>query len=143
MPASFSHVLAIAAIVRNMVIGAQRSLQEKDGEQVTDMHSYWIAAENKWLAARFGLEAQCIRTPRSKLHTLGEDIKRLLTLVRPIAKESGEEVFLDSIGPLAEFETGSERQRRVYRESGDWGVVVEDMKDRWAKELEITMKREG
>lgn len=143
MPASFGHVLAITSIIRNMVIGTQRMLQEKEDQQMEDLHSYWIAAENKWLAARFGLEAQCIRTPRSKLHSLADDIKRLLGLVRPIAKESGEEAFLDPILPMAEFETGSERQRRVYRESGNWSAVVEDMKDRWAKELELTVKREG
>jgi carboxylate-amine ligase len=143
MPPTLQHCLALAALIRSLVIGAQRLLQHKPRLQRGDLHRYWIAVENKWLAARFGLEAQCIRTLRSKLKSLGDDVDRMLGVLRPIARESGDEGFLDFFQPVADFETGADRQRRVYRESGDWKAVVNDMKDRWAKDVEVATKRES
>jgi len=137
MPPSLDHALAIAALIRCLVIAAERLLEHKPRLQRGDLRRYWIALENKWLAARFGLQAQCIRTPRSKLHTLSEDVERLLGILRPIARETGEEHFLDFFEPLGQFETGAERQRRVYRETGDWKAVTGDMKDHWATSISV------
>src|SRR3712207_7875775 len=36
--------------------------------------------------------------------------------------------------PVEGFESGADRQRRLYRESGKWQVVVDDMKQRLAQE---------
>lgn len=133
MPPSLEHALAIAALIRCVVIAAERLLDKKPRLQRGDLRRYWIAVENKWLAARFGLKAQCIRTPRGRSHTLAEDVERLLGILRPIAQETGEENFLDFFAHMDDFETGAERQRRLYRDSGDWKVVIADMRDNWLK----------
>ena len=53
----------------------------------------------------------------------------------PIAQETGDAPFLAAFQPLDRFESGAERQRRLYRDAGNWKVVIEEMKDRLAQEL--------
>jgi hypothetical protein len=38
--------------------------------------------------------------------------------------------------PVEQFESGADRQRRLYRETGNWKVVVDDMKQHLAQDLE-------
>jgi hypothetical protein len=37
--------------------------------------------------------------------------------------------------PLKNLESGADRQRRLFRDSGDWKAVINDMKERLAQEL--------
>jgi hypothetical protein len=48
-------------------------------------------------------------------------IERLL----PIARETGDEAFLAPFRPVARFEPGSTLQRRLYRKTGRWKVVMD------------------
>jgi hypothetical protein len=63
-------------------------------------------------------------------------VERLL----PIGDESGDGIYLHAVQQLVASETGAERQRRIYRQTGSWVPVIDDMKDRWVHELtEIAM----
>jgi gamma-glutamyl:cysteine ligase YbdK (ATP-grasp superfamily) len=82
------------------------------------------------------LQAQCIRTPGGKRQPLAQDLAELLERLLPVAKETGDAPFLSALRPVDQFETGADRQRRLYREKGNWKVVIDDMKQRLAQELE-------
>jgi hypothetical protein len=43
--------------------------------------------------------------------------------------------FLQTVYPT-EFESGADRQRRLYREHGTWDRVLDEMKHRWVTELD-------
>lgn len=140
MPATLETTLALVALVRTLAIASQRLLEDHPRLQRGDIRRHWIAVENKWLATRYGLQAMYIRTPAGKRRPLKQDIAELLDRLLPIAREAGDDVFLSSLLPLDQFESGADRQRRLYRESGESRPLVEDLVSRLSAELDETGK---
>jgi carboxylate-amine ligase len=136
MPATLGTTLAIIALVRSLVIASQRLIEERPQMQRGDVRRHWIAVENKWLATRYGLEANYIRTPVGKRRPLKQDFLDVIDRMMPIARESGDDAFLQGVLPLDRFESGADRQRRLYRESGEVRPLVDDMVASLAAELE-------
>lgn len=136
MPVTLGVVLGLVALVRALVIASLRLLEEKPRLRRGDLRRYWIVPENKWLAARYGLQAECIRTPGGRRQPLARELTALLERLLPVAREAGDEVYLASLQPVEQFELGADRLRRIYRDSGSWKAVVDDMKRRWAQDLE-------
>jgi carboxylate-amine ligase len=136
MPPSLPVILGIAALVRVLVVAAQRLLEERPRLRRGDLRRYWVAPENKWLASRYGLGAQCILTPGGKRQPLARGLAELFDRLAPLAQELGDAPFLAALQPAEQFESGADRQRRLYRETGNWKVVIDDMKQRLAQDLE-------
>src|SRR5438445_1059678 len=136
MPATLAHVLGLTALIRCLVIASQRLLQDKPRLRRGDLRRYWIAVENKWLAGRYGLQAQCIRSPGGKRQPLAQDLAELFERLQPIAQEMDDYPFLAALQPLDRFQSGADRQRQLYRDAGNWKVVIDDMKGRLAQELD-------
>jgi carboxylate-amine ligase len=136
MPPSLGVTLGLVALVRGLVIAARRLLEERPRLARGDLRRYWVVPENKWLAGRHGLRAECILSPGGKRQPLAQGLAELLERLGPIARETGDDPFLAALGPPERFESGAERQRRLYREAGDWKAVVADMRQRLAQELE-------
>jgi carboxylate-amine ligase len=134
-PASLGEVFGLSALTRCLVISSLRLLQERPHLQRGDMRRHWIAVENKWLATRHGLAAIYIRTPAGKRRPLANDVADLLEKMTSVAAESSDQGFLE-IFKRGKFEAGADRQRRLYREKGDWKPVVDDMVQRLTRELE-------
>jgi carboxylate-amine ligase len=134
-PPTLAATLGVVALIRCLVISAQRLLQERPKLLRGDMRRHWIAIENKWLATRYGLKAMYIRTPSGKRRPLAHDLAELINRLIPIARETGDYPFLAALLPIEQFETGAERQRRLYRESGSWKALIDDMTGRLAEEL--------
>lgn len=138
MPATLGVALGLAALVRCLVIAALRLLAEKPRLRRGDPRRFWIVPENKWLATRYGLQAQCIRTPAARRRRLVQELADLLERLAPIARETGDLPFLAALQPIDQFETGAERQRKLYRDTGSWKAVTDDMKQRWLQDLDAT-----
>ncbi len=135
MPDSLATTFGLVALIRSLVISAQRLLTERPLLRRGDIRRHWIAIENKWLATRYGLEAMYIRTPSGKRAPLAQDLSDLIGRLSPIARESGDYPFLAALLPVDKFESGADRQRRLYRETGSWPALVDDMTMRLAEEL--------
>jgi carboxylate-amine ligase len=136
MPPTLTDVLALTALIRCLVIASQRLLEEKPRLRRGDLRHYWIVTENKWLATRYGLQGQCIRTPGARPKPLAHELAALIERLLPIAREIEDYPFLAALPPIDRFESGADRQRRLYRERGDWKAEIDDMKQRWAQDLE-------
>ena len=136
MPDSLATTFGLVALIRSLVISAQRLLEEKPLLRRGDMRRHWIAIENKWLATRYGLEALYIRTPSGKRATLVHDLADLITRLTPIARESGDFPFLSALLPIEKFQSGADTQRRQYRDTGNWQALVDQMTTRLAGELQ-------
>ncbi|HWG43375.1 MAG TPA: YbdK family carboxylate-amine ligase [Gemmataceae bacterium] len=136
MPLTLGRVFGLTALLRTLTIASQRLLEQRPKMRQGDRRHYWIAVENKWLATRYGLDAKCIRTPGGKRRGLTEDVARLLEQMRPTAAETGDADFLASLQSQEKLETGSDRLRGLYRETGDWRALIEEMKTPWVRELE-------
>ena len=133
MPATLGATVGLVALIRSLVVATQRLLEERPHLQRGDMHRQWIAVENKWLATRYGLGAMYIRTPGGKRRPLKHDLKELINRLLPVAKENGDDRYLAALLPLEKFESGADRQRRLYRETGSWPALIADMIQRWRK----------
>lgn len=135
MPDSLATTFGLVALIRCLVISAQRLLEEKPLLRRGDSRRHWIAIENKWLATRYGLEALYIRTPSGKRAPLSQDLSDQINRLIPIARETGDYPFLAALLPIDNFESGADRQRRLYRDNGSWPALVDDMTTRLAEEL--------
>ncbi len=136
VPGTIALTLSLVALIRSLVVATQRLLEEKPHLRRGDVRRNWIAVENKWLATRYGLEAMYIRTPGGKRRPLKEDLHDLLDRLLPIARDNGDDRFLSALLPIEEFESGADRQRRIYRDSGQWKDLITDMKERLSQELD-------
>jgi carboxylate-amine ligase len=130
-PPTMASMLSLVALTRALVSDALTRLADDPALATGDRRTFWLAMHNKWLAGRFGLKAQFQRTPDGEHLTLLEDTEQLLERLQPVYAAHGDEAHW----PDLHAESGAERQRRIYRETGDWRAVVNDMTSRWAEEL--------
>ena len=127
MPMTLTEVFQLVALMRTLAIATLRLLDEKPRSRHGDYRRQWVAVENKWLATRYGLDAIYIRTPGGKRRPLAYDLSELLERLLPVAKETGDAVFLASLKPVDKLVNGADRQRELYRAKGDWKPLIDSM----------------
>ena len=120
--------VAIAAYCQALV----KLLSERfdAGEEIPSYHRI-LTSENKWLAARYGLDAPVmdlatgrrIRIPVAKL------VRRTLRDLEPHARELGSERELEGISALLDRGNSAERQLRIYNANRDIVEVVRAIAD--------------
>ena len=135
MPPSLAMTYSIVTLIRCLAINSLRLLDELPLLRRGDMRRHWIAVENKWLATRYGLGAMYIRTPGGKRRPLDHDLGELIHRLLPIAEETGDASFLKALLPVEQLESGAEHQRRLYRDTGNWKSLIDDMTRRLSQEL--------
>lgn len=135
VPGTTDQIFGIAALLRCLVIFGQRLMDEKPQLRRGDVRRQWIAVENKWLATRSGLEAVYISAPTGKRHSLRHEVAGLLEKLMPVAQQHGDEHTLRSLGLIHTYRSGSDRQRRIYREEGNWRAITDQLSAQLAKEL--------
>jgi carboxylate-amine ligase len=134
-PATLGRLLSLAALVRSLVIDALARLEEQPELLAGDRRRFWLAQENRWLATRYGLNAQCVRHPGGRRGSLLDDTAELIDRLRPVAESAGEWPLLAEL-ERGIAESGAERQRSIYRQAGNWQAVIDDMKHRWLPEVD-------
>jgi len=135
-PPTFTQILGLTSLARCLVTYALARLEENPDFGRGDQNRFWLANENRWLAARYGLQAACVRGPNEERKTLAEDAAQLLTDLRSTAEAIGELQFLRLLEPVDQLDTGAERQRGIYRKTGQWKPIVDDAQKRWRQDLE-------
>lgn len=136
VPLTITETLRLVALVRSLTVAGLRLLADKPRLVRGDIKRHWIAVENKWLATRYGLQAIYIRTPSGKRRPLVKDLSDLIERVMPIAKETGDDKYLAALNPVAKLETGADRQRKHFRDSGNWKSLVDYMALQLLQDLE-------
>jgi len=85
-----------------------------EADQTFESLPPWLVRENKWRAARYGLEAEVITPlPGRRLVPLREGLAEWVDRLIPIARDLGCEKELAFAGELAEHGASYERQRRA------------------------------
>lgn len=135
MPLTLETTFGLVALIHCLVINTQRLITERPQLIRGDMRRHWVAIENKWLATRYGSQAMYIRSPSGKRRPLINDISELIERLIPVADEVGDGPFLRALRPGEKYESGAERQRRLYRETGNWQTLIDEMTQRWVGEL--------
>jgi carboxylate-amine ligase len=100
------------------------------GEQIPSYHRI-LTAENKWLAARYGLEAPVmdLATGRRNRVPVAQLIRRTLRDLEPHARELGSDSELDGIRAILDRGNGADRQLRIYNANRDIVEVVRELAD--------------
>jgi glutamate---cysteine ligase / carboxylate-amine ligase len=104
------------------------SEQYNAGEEITSYHRI-LTAENKWLAARYGLEAPVMDlvTGRRNRVPVAQIIRRTLKLIAPHARELGSEQELAGIDDIIRRGNGADRQLHVFNANRDIVEVVREI----------------
>lgn len=92
-------------------------------------HQAWTIRENKWRAARYGVEAEIIRDEEGNLMSLRRSIGDLVERLCPTAERLGCIEELDGINDILERGTSAVRQREVFAETHDLSRVVDSLVD--------------
>jgi len=100
------------------------------GEEIASFHRI-LTAENKWLAARYGLEAPVIdlATGRRNRVPVAQLVRRTLRDLEPHARELGCERELEGIREILSRGNGADRQLRIYNANRDIVEVVREIAD--------------
>jgi len=121
-------VVAITALCQALV--KHYSEHFDAGEAIPSYHRI-LTTENKWLAARYGLEAPVmdLATGRRNRQPVSQLIRRTLKTVAPHARELGSEEELAGIEEILSRGNGADRQLRVFNANRDIVEVVREIAD--------------
>ena len=115
---SLRTAVALTALTQCVVA---RSLEETGPQGPYDRE---LAVENKMRAARHGMDAAFYDAREKTTVPAREMVRDLVERLRPISQDLGCEDELLNVLEIVEGGTGSQRQREVYEESGDFLDVV-------------------
>jgi glutamate---cysteine ligase / carboxylate-amine ligase len=120
------HELAgLSALMQCLVVDLDRRLEA--GETLPTMPP-WHVQENKWRAARYGLEAEVILDAAGSERLVTEDIEDLLERLTPLARELGCEAELSAVADIPRVGASYQRQRKVAADTGgDLAAVVDSV----------------
>jgi carboxylate-amine ligase len=120
------HTLGLAALVQAMV----KELAEhyEAGERLS-RYPYEMLDENKWLAARHGLEAELVDLPEMSRVDVPELTRRLMDRLRPHSEELGSAQHFAAVEDLLVNGNGGARQIVVYEANHDLREVVREIVD--------------
>jgi glutamate---cysteine ligase / carboxylate-amine ligase len=98
------------------------------GAEIPSYHRI-LTTENKWLAARYGLEAPVmdLATGRRNRVPVAQLIRRTLRELEPHARELGCDRELEGIGEILVKGNGSDRQRRTWNANRDIVEIVREI----------------
>jgi carboxylate-amine ligase len=119
-------VVAIAAFYQALV---KLYCEQYDaGREIPSWHRM-LTTENKWLAARYGLEAPLmdLATGRRNRVPVSQLVRRTLRDVEPHARELGSERELEGVQEILSRGNGADRQLRVWNANRDIVEVVREI----------------
>jgi glutamate---cysteine ligase / carboxylate-amine ligase len=118
------HALALAAMVQAMV--KELSEHFDAGEALSD-YPYEMLDENKWLAARHGLDGELVDLPSSDRVPTRQLARRLYDRLKDHAQDLGSSAELEGILDLLEHGNGAARQVVVYEANHDLREVMAEI----------------
>ncbi|MDE3191528.1 MAG: carboxylate-amine ligase [Acidobacteriota bacterium] len=98
------------------------------GEEIPSFHRI-LTTENKWLAARYGLDAPVmdLQTGRRNRVPVAQAIRRTLRTIEPHARELGSDAELAGVEDILRRGSSADRQLRVFNANRDIVEVVREI----------------
>jgi carboxylate-amine ligase len=124
MPMRLEESIAIAALCQAVLA----KLYQLHKQNLTFRHySRALLMENKWRAARYGLDGKLIDFGRQEEVPARRLIGEILEFVSDVVEELGSREEIGYIQRILEEGTGADRQLKVFHETGDLKRVVDYM----------------
>jgi glutamate---cysteine ligase / carboxylate-amine ligase len=120
------HTLALAAMVQAMV---KELAEHFDAGKRLSRYPYEMLDENKWLAARHGLEGSLVDLPKTARVAVPDLARRLIERLHPHADALGSAEDLEFLEDLLENGNGASRQAVVFAANHDLREVVREIVD--------------
>jgi carboxylate-amine ligase len=114
---------ALVALTHCLVVDLEERLAA--GETLPTMPP-WHVQENKWRAARYGLDAEIILDSACRERLVTDDLLDLLERLEPVARRLGCATDLASVADIPTVGASYQRQRKVAAETGGDLVAVVD-----------------
>lgn len=125
IPMRVDETIAIAALIQATMVKLYR-LHAKN--QSWRVYSRALLMENKWRAARYGIDGMLIDLGKEREVPERELLLEYLDWVDDVLDELGSREEINTIRWILEHGTGADRQLKVYNESGhDFKAVVDYM----------------
>jgi glutamate---cysteine ligase / carboxylate-amine ligase len=121
------HTLALAALVQALV---KELCEHFDSGEELSRYPYEMLDENKWLAARHGLDGELVDLPSRDRVRTSELTRRVVDRVRGHAQDLGSGNELEGIGDLLDHGAGATRQMVVFQANHDLHEVVREIVDK-------------
>ncbi|WGW12914.1 glutamate--cysteine ligase [Saxibacter everestensis] len=122
---TMSEITAIAALTQCLIDDFSQRLD--DGETLPTMPP-WFVQENKWRAARYGMDAIIILNDKGDERLVTEDLAELLPRLAPVAERLGCSEELASINTIIDRGASYQRQHAVAKaHDGDLRQVVRSL----------------
>ncbi|QTI70245.1 glutamate--cysteine ligase [Gordonia polyisoprenivorans] len=118
---NLTELSAVVALIHCLVVDLDRRLSA--GEELPQM-APWLVQENKWRAARYGLDAIVILDSRCNERLVTDDLADLLVRLEPVAADLRCLDELSQVAAIVERGTSYQRQRAVYSQTHDMRDVV-------------------
>jgi glutamate---cysteine ligase / carboxylate-amine ligase len=115
------HTIAIAALVQAM---AKELAEHYESGYELGSYPQEMLEENKWLAARYGIEGELVDLPQRSRYTATDLARRLVDRLAPHAEELGCLREFEAVEDMLDRGTGAQRQLAVWRADRDLRKLV-------------------
>ena len=122
LPMRLDETIAIAALIQATVAKLYRLYSANTGFR---LYRRSLLMENKWRAARYGLDGKLVDFGKQTEVPERELIEEYLEFVDDVVDELGSRKEVEYIRQIMKMGTGADRQLRVFRETGDMKAVVD------------------
>jgi glutamate---cysteine ligase / carboxylate-amine ligase len=124
MPATFDDMIALVALCQALVARLTWLYNHNTTTPALPRH---FLEENKWRAARYGLDAEVIDFAQGRRLTMRESIRELLAFVDDVVDDLGSRREFNHLHNILEDPrgTGADRQIAIYSQTGSPQAVTE------------------
>lgn len=131
-PSTLTETCALTALIQALVVKLDQCYDEG---MMPELLNPWIVRENKWRAARYGLEPKVIVDNKGTQKSLRDDIADLVEELTPIAKSLGSGHHLANLVPILDDGASYQRQRSLYESTHSFRDVVQYLASAFRKDI--------
>jgi carboxylate-amine ligase len=124
IPTRVDDTIAIAALFQALVAKVNKLLEQN---LTFRLHHKMLIEENKWRAARYGLDGKMIDFGKGKEVSTRDLVRELLGFVDDVVDGLGSREEIEHIHTILDRGTSADDQLRVWREAGDINAVVDHL----------------
>src|SRR6266446_10073030 len=124
IPLRLDETIALAALIQATIAKLYKLYAANQGFR---LYRKSLLMENKWRAARYGLDGKLIDFGKQKEVPVRDLIEEYLEFVDDVVDELDSREELNYLRQILETGSGADRQLRVFQETGDLKKVVEYM----------------
>lgn len=126
MPGNMDHVCGLTALIQCLVKKLSDEIDE--GTYQFDCHPMMVR-QNKWRAARFGIDARLVHARDYSVQSVSEIAGRLVDILRDVAVELKCESELLFVKEIANSAGWAHRQRTIMEQTGRRSEVVRQLSE--------------